>query len=140
MCGMNSGIVSNKLVDKFTIPACQGKGFVVKKGQVLRIIAIEGRQVADVIFFNAKDFKEVYHAGMTAYLNQIEGIGNRRKVKKLYSKPPRENVMATVMEDTVGIHFADNGGRCSRRLYEIRNQPGHQNCQDILAEAIAPTA
>ena len=135
---MNSEYTNRKLIQKFIIPAAEGKAFVVKKGQLLRIVALEGKQVADIIFFNANDYKEVFNTSMTVVFNEIQGIGNRKKVKELYSKPPRENVMLTVLEDKVGCHYVDNGGRCSKRLYEFRNQPGHKNCQDILSEAIAP--
>ena len=135
---MNSQFTNRKPIQKFTIPAADGKGFIVKKGQILRFIAVEGKQVADIIFFNANDYKEVFNSSMTVVFNEFQGTGNRKKVKYLYSKPPRENVIFTVLEDTVGCHYIDNGGRCSKKIYEFRNQPGHKNCQDILSDAIAP--
>ena len=47
--------------------------------------------------------------------------------------------MLTVLEDTVRNHFGNMGGRCSRRLYEMRdNDPDHRSCQENLAEALAP--
>ena len=61
-----------------------------------------------------------------------------RKVTKLYSKPPRDNVMMEVVEDPVGVHLAWNGGRCSRSFYEALGQKNHRNCQDNLAEVLAP--
>jgi uncharacterized protein YcgI (DUF1989 family) len=126
-------------VQRFIIAPGEGKAFVVKKGQVLRIIEVEGKQVADVAIFNAHDYKECFHVGQTLALNMIEGTGNIWRVKKLYSKPPRENVMFTVIDDKAGVHFLLSGGRCSRKIYELRDKaPGHRNCQDILAEALSP--
>ena len=62
-----------------------------------------------------------------------------QKIKKLYSKPPRDNVMLTVVDDPTGVHLPWNGGRCSRKIYEqFFNMPDHRSCQDNLAEALAP--
>jgi uncharacterized protein YcgI (DUF1989 family) len=123
------------------IPAGEARAFVVRKDETFRLIQVEGEQVADATFFNANDYREGYHAGHTAYLACLEGTGNIKRVKKLYSKPPRENVMLTVTEDPVGIHFAFIGNRCSRLIYRVRDKvaaPPHRTCQDNLAEAIAP--
>jgi uncharacterized protein YcgI (DUF1989 family) len=134
----NSKIVG-EIIDDFIIPATYGKAFIVKKGQILTIIEVEGKQMVDATFLNANDLKEVFHAGMTAAINMIDGEGNLYRVKKLYSKPPRDNVMLTVVDDPVGVHLAWNGGRCSRKFYEQHaNNPNHRSCQDNLAEALAP--
>ncbi|HUE81544.1 MAG TPA: urea carboxylase-associated family protein [Pyrinomonadaceae bacterium] len=127
------------VVSEFTVPARHGKAFVVRKGQVLSIIEIEGKQMADVVFLNANDYKEVFHAGWSAALNMMMGEGDMRKLKKLYSKSPRDNVMLTVVDDPTGVHLPWNGGRCSRKVYEeFFKMPGHRSCQDNLAEALAP--
>jgi len=127
------------VIAEFTVPARHGEAFVVRSGQVLSIIEIEGKQMADIVFLNAHDYKEVFHAGWSAALNMMLGEGNMRKIKKLYSKPPRDNVMLTVVDDPTGVHLAWNGGRCSRKVYEeFFKMAGHRSCQDNLAEALAP--
>lgn len=116
-----------------------GIALVVNKGQVFRVTMVEGKQVADIVFFNAHNYKESFHCSESVTLNQYEGVGGAWSLKKLYSKPPYENVMFTVLEDKVGVHAAFLSGRCTRRIYEMRqNEPAHANCQDILAEAIMP--
>jgi uncharacterized protein len=131
--------MEERLVSEFIVPAREGHAFILHKGQVMSIIEVEGKQMADVAFLNANDRKEVFHAGWSAALNMIAGEGNLRRLKKLYSKPPRDNVMLTVVDDPVGVHLAWNGGRCSRKTYEqFFNLPGHRSCQDNLAEALAP--
>ena len=123
------------------VPAAQGRAFTVKNGQIFRIAQVEEKQVADVIFLNANDYKETFNAGHTTWLNCIEKTGTVKKVTKLYSKPPRENVMATVVDDPVGINFAYMGTKCSRLIYRLRDKvdaPPHRTCQDNLTEAIAP--
>jgi len=134
-------IVSGSIVKELIIPAGEGRAFLVEKGQILRILQVEGEQVADATFFNAHNYKETFHAGHTVWLNCIEGTGTIKSVKKLYSKPPYENVMFTVVKDTVGVHFPYIGGRCSRLIYKLRDKvaaPPHRTCQDNLAEAIRP--
>jgi uncharacterized protein YcgI (DUF1989 family) len=129
-----------EVVQELIIPACEGRALVVLRGQVLRLTLIDGIQVADCTFLNADDHREVYHAGQTVALNLIEGTGTMRRVGKLYSKPPRENVMMTVVDDPVGTHFVWNGGRCSRMVYALLDgiTDPHRTCQDNLAEALAP--
>lgn len=126
---------------RILIPAGEARAFVLPRGRSFRLIQVEGEQVADAIFFNANDYRETFHAGHTAYMACLEGTGNIRRVTKLYSKPPRENVMLTVTDDPAGLHFAFIGNRCSRLIYRTRDHvsaPPHRTCQDNLAEAIAP--
>ena len=128
-----------RVVEDFVIPAGRGKAFLVPRGAVLRIHLVEDRQVGDCCFFNAHDRREVFHVGQSWALNVLLGTGNAKSFRHFYSKPPRENVMLTVLEDTVRNHWGNMGGRCSRRLYELRDRdPGHRSCQENLAEALAP--
>ena len=123
----------------FIIPAGHGRALVVPRGAVLRIHLVEDKQVGDCCFFNADDHREVFHVGQSWALNVMLGTGNARSWLHFYSKPPRENVMLTVLEDTVRNHWGNMGGRCSKRLYELRDgDPGHRSCQENLAEALAP--
>jgi uncharacterized protein YcgI (DUF1989 family) len=128
-----------KLVEEFVIPARYGRAFVVKQGQVLRIHQITGGQVGDCVFYNANDTKEWFHVGQSWAINGILGTGTAKSFKHFYSKPPRENIMLTTVEDTLKNHWGNNGGRCSRKLYELRdNLTDHRSCQENLTEALAP--
>lgn len=127
------------LTQEVIIPASQGAAIEVKKGEVLRIHLVEDRQVGDCVFFNANDYREVFHVGQTWAMNVILGTGTAKQFKHFYSKPPRENVMFTVLEDTVGNHWGNCGGRCTARLYELReNNTSHRSCQENLTEALRP--
>ena len=133
--------MTRKPAEAFEIPATYGRGFIVKKGQVLRIHQTVGGQVGDCAFFNANDTKEMFHCGQSWAINVIAGTGTSHAFKYFYSKPPRENVMMTVLEDTYPNHWGNMGGRCSSRLYEIRdNLPvgSHRSCQENLREAVEP--
>jgi len=130
--------VSRALGD-FIIPAGEARAFVVPRGARLRIHLVEDRQVGDCCFYNADDHREMFHVGQTWALNVLLGTGNGKSFRHFYSKPPRENVMLTVVEDTVRNHWGNMGGRCSRRLYELRDgDRSHRSCQENLAEALAP--
>ena len=128
-----------RVLEDFVIPAGHGKAFLVPRNAVLRIHLVEDRQVGDCCFFNANDRREVFHVGQSWALNVMLGTGNAKSFRHFYSKPPSENVMLTVLEDTVRNHWGNMGGRCSKRLYELRDgDRNHRSCQENLAEALAP--
>ena len=129
----------SRALGDFIIPAGEARAFVVPRGARLRIHLVEDRQVGDCCFYNADDHREMFHVGQTWALNVLLGTGNGKSFRHFYSKPPRENVMLTVVEDTVRNHWGNMGGRCSRRLYELRDgDRSHRSCQENLAEALAP--
>jgi hypothetical protein len=128
-----------RTLEDFIIPAGHGRAFIVPRGAVLRIHLVEDKQVGDCCFFNAHDHREVFHVGQSWALNVMLGTGNAKSFKHFYSKPPRENVMLTVVEDTVRNHWGNMGGRCSRRLYALTSgDTNHRSCQENLTEALAP--
>ena len=130
-----------RLIEEFVIPARHGRAFEVKKGQTFHIRQIVGGQVGDCVFFNADDHKEMFHCGQSWAINVIAGTGTSKSFRYFYSKPPRENVMMTVLQDTYPNHWGNMGGRCSQRLYEIRDSlaaGSHRSCQENLREALEP--
>ena len=131
--------MTGKIVQDFIIPARHGRAVEVSKGQILRIHLVEDKQVGDCVFFNARDYKEVFHIGQTWGLNVMLGTGTAKSFPHFYSKPPRENIMLTVVEDTVKNHWGNCGGRCSSRLYALVDKStDHRSCQENLTEALAP--
>ncbi len=102
---------------------------------MLRVMAQEGKQVADIAFLNAHNYKEQFAARYSVSLNTFEGLGNLERITKLYSKPPWENVMLTVIDDKVGVHLP--GIHCSRKTWELElHQPGHRSCSDNFDECL----
>jgi uncharacterized protein YcgI (DUF1989 family) len=131
-----------RLVEKFIVPKATGKGFIVKKGQLLRISNPEGPQVVDFDAFNADNSKEYLSSSVT---RREEGI-HVTTGSKLYAGPPLERHMFTIVADTVDHKPCPSGarshdfvmGRCSqvrRRQRYGKDTPG---CQEILAAAIKP--
>jgi uncharacterized protein len=122
------------LVDEFVIPKKSGRAFKVIRGQVLRVIAPEGPQVADLNAFNLDDYTEHFSASRT---RTMEGMYVREGTK-LYSNPGHEQVMIRVIRDPIGIHDT-LGARCSSRLHKNKfGTEGYVGCHELLAEAITP--
>ena len=133
------------VVQDIIVPRCTGRTMRVSKGQIFRVIEYEGKQVCDLTFLNAHNYKEHFAAELSAVLNSIQGMGGYYRITKLYSNPPYENVMATVMDDKVGSgvrggerggHFIDDG-HCTNRLLEFEGLPGARTCSDNLADAFS---
>ena len=131
-----SATESREVVEEFVVPRCSSKAFLLKAGQVLRVIAHEGKQVADIRFLNAHDYREQFAAYNSISLNAVENIGGWKKIKKLYSRPPWQNVMLTVVDDKVGQHLM--GAQCTPRMYEILGQAGHLSCADLFEQCLEP--
>ena len=127
-------VEANQVIDKFMIPKKSARACEIRKGQVLRVIAVEGPQVVDLNVYNLHDLREHFSAARTRSVGGLyvhEGT-------KLYSNPGRERVMMTVIRDPVGNHDI-LGTRCSAFVY--RNKfgiEGYVGCQELLAGAIAP--
>lgn len=133
--------MEGKIVQKLVIPAKEARAVKVLNGQSLRIIDREGQQVADVVFYNANDYSETFSVGHSIYLNVLEGIGNLRKITKLWSSPPDEKVMLTVTDDPVGSHFVSLGTCCSSYVYKsipLYGDENHRSCANNLMEALRP--
>ena len=133
-----------KLIEEFIIPRCSGKGFIVKKGQVMRVIEIGGGQVADIKFLNADNYEEQFSAVGSMMLNGFAGVeGSYFRMEHMYSKVPWENLMMTVLDDKVGANTF--GAHCSHRLFEmigesgkfgLKGGKGHRSCTDNFIDAL----
>jgi len=126
-----------KLVKEFVIRKKSSKAFVVKKGQVLRVIAHEGRQVADIRFLNAHDYREQFTAAISEAWNSNLKIGGIHRLTHLYSKWPWGNIMLTVIDDKIGDHRF--GLQCTEMFCKIFNKPaGSPNCADLFDKCFKP--
>ena len=114
------------------IPPQSGVAFILKKGQRLKVIDIEGEQVSDFICYQLHDKLEYLSSGRT--IDYAETI-YLTKGHKFYSN--RSNVMFTMVEDTVGKHdFLLTP--CSAEMFKIiygHTQP-HRGCFGNLREAL----
>lgn len=110
-----------------------GTAFQLKAGQTLRVIDIEGEQVADLTSFAQADTTEWLSSGRSIdYANTIY----LTKGHILYSN--RSRPMFTIVEDDVGRHdFLLTP--CSRETFEIiyKNSDYHPSCFENLWRNLA---
>jgi len=81
------------------IPPRSGVSFILKKGQRLKVIDIQGEQVSDFICYNLNDKREYLSSGRT--IDYAETIF-LTKGHPFYSN--RSNIMFEIIEDIVGRH------------------------------------
>ena len=104
---------------------------LVKKGQVLRIEAMDSGQVADLVCFSESDHKERFSQSKTRVRNWSTQVSTGSELIST-----RDNVMFTIVEDTVGVHdivFSP----CHSWIYEHMFEVGRRNgCFENLAAAV----
>jgi uncharacterized protein YcgI (DUF1989 family) len=114
------------------IPPRSGVSFVLKKGQRLKVVDMEGEQVSDFICYNFHDKAEYLSSGRT--IDYAETIF-LTKGHSFYSN--RSNIMFTIIEDTVGRHdFLLNP--CSADTFRIiyGHKEPHRGCLGNLSEVL----
>jgi len=125
--------VKGKIVKDWILPPGKELGLTVKRGQVIRIIDLEGQQVVDFVCFNARDKSEKLWVGTTIINNKSVFI---KKGHSLYSQ--YVNKMFTIVEDTCGVHDILLGC-CSPEVFEKNyGAKGHNSCMDNFVRALAP--
>jgi uncharacterized protein YcgI (DUF1989 family) len=119
-------------VQAIDIPPASGRAVTLKRGDVLRVIDVEGSQVADLVAFDAEDSAEFFSQGFTRLLMDRVDV---RVGDSLLSN--RSNPLLTVVEDTVGVHdilFPP----CNTVMYErVFGVKGKTGCREHLSEALA---
>jgi uncharacterized protein len=107
--------------------------FDVVRSDVVRIVDIEGQQVADVVCFNRHRLEEKFSPPNTLLIN-----GTLRVTVGHALWSDEAGRMFTIVTDTVGLHDVI-AGACSRFTNEVRyGAKDTPNCRDNLARAVAP--
>ncbi len=116
------------------IPARHGAAVEVARGQVVRVIDVDGAQVGDLVCFNRKDLAEAYSPQNTVLFNPTVYPKAGALLVSNRSRP-----MMRVVADTVGVHGLICGS-CSDEYYRSRldHREPHRSCRGNLAEAMAP--
>jgi urea carboxylase-associated protein 1 len=126
-----SSTVPGRVISEATVAAGRPWGARIRKGDVLRIVDIEGRQGVDFLCYNADEPEERYHAPNT--MKKARRIA-LEKGDVLYSDVARP--LMTVVADTCGNHDTI-GGCCSapsnQMLYGVKNVPG---CRENFLAAL----
>jgi len=122
-----------KIMNHTTLAPQTGTAFELRAGQSLRVIDLQGEQVADLIAFNAGDKAEWLSSGRSIdYANRIYLTTG----DILYSN--RSRPMLTIVEDEVGRHdFLLTP--CSPETFQIiyKNDAPHPSCFGNLSTHLA---
>ena len=97
-----------------TVPARAPWSGIVRKGQSIRIIDLNGQQAVDTLFYCADDFAERYSAQDTLASQGSAYIGTGTKIISTQGC-----VMLTVTADTAGDHDT-SAGACSCEANTVR--------------------
>ncbi|APU11604.1 urea carboxylase-associated protein [Cellulophaga lytica] len=117
-----------------TIPPKSGAALELKKGQILKVIDIEGKQVSDILFLNKTDIKEKVSSGKT--LDFEESI---LLTKGNYLWSNRSNKMVKIIEDTNGRNdflLAPCDRKTFKHFYGIEEY--HPSCFENLCKNLEP--
>ena len=106
----------------------------VDRGQVLRIVDLEGNQAVDTLFFNADDPRERYSA-----VDTIRGQRGLYLTTGTTLRSTDDRPMLTIVADTCGRHDT-LGGACSSESNTVRYGPHTRHlhaCRDSFLLAVA---
>ena len=111
-----------RVIEDTVVPARASWSARVARGNILRLIDLEGQQAVDFLCFNADDPSERYHAA-----NTIKGpcniyVGEGTVLRSSLARP-----MMTVVADTCGRHDTIFGC-CSFEIDEVRYGKTNPEC------------
>lgn len=120
-------------VEDIFVDAKTAVSFTVRKNNRIRVIDVDGGQVADFVAFNSRDTAEKLSTTVTIDNNLSVRI---REGDTLFSN--RYNRMLEVVRDTVGRHDLMFPA-CSLDMYryQYRVEPYHPSCAENFSRALA---
>jgi hypothetical protein len=113
-----------------------GRGFTrtLLRGEVLRIVDLEGNQAVDTLFYNADDPTERYSA-----VDTVREQGNIYLTTGTRILSTEGNVLLTIIADTCGRHDT-LGGACAAESNQVRyalEKKYMHNCRDSFLLTLA---
>src|ERR1700704_3441977 len=121
--------IAGDIVQDVVVPARGSWSGVLKKGQMMRIVDLEGKQAVDFLCYNAHNYEDRYAAADTMKINQRGIFLSTGTVLYSVGLTPLFTIDTCGKHDTIG-------GCCSAALNTFRYGVGYQhNCRDnFLAE------
>jgi len=121
-------------ITRYHIAPQTGVAFTVQKHQIIRVIDVDGEQVADLVCFAGQNPEEYLSSGRSIDYNEKLFLSTGDTLYSNLSRP-----MLTITRDPVGKHdflFAP----CSREMFQLtyNTTEPHPNCLDNLAAALGP--
>src|SRR5919109_4252293 len=113
--------IPGMVVTNEVIAARAGWSREIGKGQVLRLVDLEGKQAVDFLCYNAHDYEDRYAAADTMKINKGGIFLSTGTVLYSVGLTP----LFTIVADTCGKHETI-GGCCSAALNTFRYGVGYQ--------------
>lgn len=125
--------VPGDVIHDVLIPA---RGFmrarVMKPGEVLRIVDVEGQQVPDIMFYDTRNLKNCSSMSNSVLMAQSWKLTTGHVIHAKMGE-----AMATIVDDTVGDHVA-LGGFCNASVNEMRyGIEGTHSCRMNLVASMS---
>ncbi|MEC1635226.1 DUF1989 domain-containing protein [Bacillus mojavensis] len=122
------------MTKQYIVQPKKGLGLKLKKGQILKVVDVEGQQVADFVAYHAKDFYEHLDQGATIDANHSIHVKVNDHIYSNLYKP-----MLTLIEDTVGKHdllLPACRPDMNRLLYGKQKDEFQDTCYDNMNRAL----
>jgi urea carboxylase-associated protein 1 len=129
-----SALDPGRAVHDEVLPAGRGWSHELRRGQIFRIVDLEGNQAVDTLFYNARDLEERYSACDTI---RAQGSLYLTTGTRLLSSEGRP--LLTIVADTCGRHDTV-GGACSAESNQVRyalDKKFMHNCRDSFLLALS---
>jgi uncharacterized protein len=128
-----SSLHPDAALESFVIEAGDSFAYEIRRGQIVRIVDLEGNQAVDTLFYNAHDYSDRYSAQDT-----IREQGNLYLTAGTKLISTEGHVLLTITADTCGRHDT-LGGACAQESnmvrYAIEKRPMHA-CRQSFVKAI----
>jgi urea carboxylase-associated protein 1 len=122
-----------RVIFETTLPPRGRMAREIERGEVLRVVDVEGKQVGDLIAFNRADLGEKFWISNTIRLNGTVFVTTGHV---LYSE--LSNPMFTIVADTCGRHDL-LAGSCNAEIDKVRyGVEDHYGCVENFLAALAP--
>jgi len=119
------------------VPSASARAYLVRKGEYLQVIDVDGRQCTDFQCFDArKADRGLFHPLDVTTTRTLQG--RAYPVPGLHGKYFDQDMTALVevVQDTCGRHDAF-ALACSAKYYDDIGYPGHANCSENFNAALA---
>lgn len=133
MAIVESNLAPRQASYEFVLPAGESWLHEVKRGQIFRILDLEGNQAVDTLFYNARDPGERYSA-----VDTIREQGNLYLTAGTRLLSSEGNVLMTIVADTCGRHDT-LGGACAAESNSVRyaiDKKFMHSCRDSFLHAL----
>ncbi len=130
-----SSLDPSKALYSEIVPAGESWIHEIKRGQIFRIVDLEGNQAVDTLFYNAADYSDRY-----SFQDTIREQGNIYLTTGTKLISTNGNTLLTIVADTCGRHDT-LGGACATESnmvrYAIEKRHMHACRQSFLKAVIA---